>query len=171
MLPHSAKVLFRDRSRIEHGIGFAGGLAAGGAPNSTVDDEVRHMDPLRRQLPGHALRKAPQRELRHGEGSRLRIAFDAGRSAREKDRAMTMGDHSSSRFLPDQESSKRAYRERRLDVLRLEGDDGPPDPGPRVVDNDVRSRAEVGLHVMEKAGYLIGTGRVTGIRFAAKLQT
>src|SRR6267143_6528217 len=49
-----------------------------------VDDEVRDVDALGRQLPRHALREAAQRELPHRERRRFGVALDARGRAREE---------------------------------------------------------------------------------------
>src|SRR6188472_1738254 len=73
---------------IQHRVRPIGGLAARGAANAAVDDEMRDMNALRRQFARHALRQPAQRELAHREGIGLRIALDAGGRPGEQDRAM-----------------------------------------------------------------------------------
>ena len=59
--------------------------------DSAVDDDMRDVDALGRELARHALRESAQRELAHRERRRLREPLDAGRSAGEEHRACRSG--------------------------------------------------------------------------------
>src|ERR1700729_48777 len=76
LLQH-APIAGGDGIGIEHGIRPVRGLGARGAANAAVYDEMRDVNPLRRQFARHALRQSAQREFSHGERRRLRITLDA----------------------------------------------------------------------------------------------
>src|SRR6266446_8269210 len=64
-----------------------------------VDDEVRDVDSLRRELPRHALREAAQRELPHRERRRFGVALYARGRAGEEHGARPAGEHALRRAL------------------------------------------------------------------------
>src|SRR5215468_4091396 len=63
----------RDGVGIEHGVRPVGGFGPRCAADAAVDDEMRDMNALRRQLARHALRQSAERELAHRERRGLRI--------------------------------------------------------------------------------------------------
>ena len=99
---------------------------------------MRDVDGLRRELARHALRHPAQRELAHREGCGLGIAFDAGRSAGEKDRAGAFSEHTLHRALSDEEGTEGAYHQRPMDFVRIERREGTSGAGAGVIDHDVR---------------------------------
>src|SRR5581483_6597066 len=72
LLQH-APVAERDRIRIEKRIRPVGGVCARGAADAAINDEMRDVKALRRQLALHALREPAQREFSHRERCRLRV--------------------------------------------------------------------------------------------------
>src|SRR5204863_4621433 len=102
-----------------------------------VDDEMRDVDALRRQLARHALREAAQREFAHREGRRIRVALHARRGAGEENRARAAPQHAPCRRLADEKSSEGADRQRALDFLRLDPGNRPARAVARVVDDQV----------------------------------
>src|SRR5579859_6855995 len=96
--PRAARLVEHVQVRGGDGVGLehrlqARGRFAAGARDRAVDHEVLDVDALRRELAGEALREAAQRELRHREGRRLRVALDARRGAGEEDRAEAARQH------------------------------------------------------------------------------
>src|SRR5947208_9655850 len=67
-----------DRIGIERAVRTLGRIRPARASDTTVDHDVRDMDPLWRKLARHALGKSAERELAHREGRRLGIALHPG---------------------------------------------------------------------------------------------
>src|SRR5207237_8609744 len=83
-LPKDVEIVRGNRIRIEHGIGFVRRFNTPGIADHTINDEMRHVDALRRKLAHHTLRQSAERELAHREGRRLRITLDARGGAGEE---------------------------------------------------------------------------------------
>src|SRR5712691_6156124 len=79
VLAVDVEIGLRDRLRLEHAVGAApvGARIAARSLDAAIDDEMRDMDVLRRQLARHALGEAAQTELAHRERCRVGIALDA----------------------------------------------------------------------------------------------
>src|SRR3954470_15143351 len=88
--------------------------------DAAVDDEMRDVDVLRRELARHALRQAAQGELPHRERRRLGVALDAGRGTGEEDGAGAARQHALGCGLCDEEAGEGRDVERLLHLLRLE---------------------------------------------------
>src|SRR5256885_12814350 len=69
VLAVQVQVVLRDLVGVEHPVraAFARSRIARAPGDPAVDDEVRDVDTLRRELARHALREAAQRELPHRE--------------------------------------------------------------------------------------------------------
>ena len=89
--PQTCQIGRGDRIGIERAIGLVRRLGPRRTADPAVDDEMRHVDALRRQFARQALRQAAQRELAHREGRRVRIALHAGGRAGQQDRARPCG--------------------------------------------------------------------------------
>src|SRR5262244_2136708 len=81
-------------------VGFGDGVgievvvgAAAGRADGAIDDEMRDVDVLGRELARHALGQPAKRKLAHREGRRIGVALDAGRGAGEEDAAAAGGQH------------------------------------------------------------------------------
>src|SRR5258705_4787395 len=131
------------------------------ALDAAVDDDVRDMDPLRMQLPRHALREAAERELAHGERCRLRVALDAGRGPDERDATMLLRQHALDRLLTDQEAAEGRGHQGFLDLGRIELGDRPAGPIARIVDHDLRC-TERAIQVIEQFLYVSTLAGVAG---------
>ena len=133
--------------------GLSGSSLTSGAANPAVDDEVRDVDPLRREFAGQALRQSAQREFAHRERRRLRVAFDARRRTRQQDRAVPLGQHPCGGLLRDQKRAERGDLQRALDVGRYQLDEWPARARAGVVDDHVR-RAMLTIDVGEQSLHL-----------------
>src|SRR6266508_967166 len=82
------QVVLRDLVGEEHPVraALARPRVARAPRDPAVDDEVRDVDALGRELPRHALREAAQRELPHRERRRFGVALHARRGAGEENR-------------------------------------------------------------------------------------
>jgi len=118
---------------------------------------MRDVDTFRRELAGHALRQPAQRELAHGERSRLRIALHARRGAGEQDRAVRARQHAPHRLLGDREAAERGNGHRLFHLRGIEIDDRGADAMARVVDHGL-GRTDRCAHVGEQLHYLIAVG-------------
>src|SRR5689334_5363907 len=141
MLAMDGEIAGRDRVRFQECV-RAAILAAriAGLADAAIDHEMRDMDVLRCELARHALRQAAQPEFPHREGGREREAFDAGRSAREKDRAVAGFQHQPRGLLADEEAAIAADHDRVLHLVGLELGDRAARPPARVVDNEIGRR-------------------------------
>src|SRR5271165_2362918 len=119
-LRDEVKIGLRDRLGIEHAVGLVGGLRSARAADAAVDHHMGDVDAGGRKLARHALGKPAQRELAHGEGRRLCIAFHARGRAGEDDGAALVRQHAPRRLLPDQKGAVGGDRERLLDICRIE---------------------------------------------------
>src|SRR4051812_28761041 len=167
LLQH-APIAGGDGVGVEHRIRSVRRVLTGGAPDATIDHEMRDVNALRRQLARHALRKAAQRELAHRERRRLRVALDAGRGAGEQDRAMLVRQHALRRLLCHQEAPESGHRHRLSNFCRHEIDEFSAGPAARVVDHEI-GRADFALDQAEQSLDLFRIGGVTGIGASAGL--
>ena len=120
-----------------------------------------HVNALRLEFAGHALREPAQGELAHREGRRLRIALHARGRSGEEDHAFAFRQHPAGSLLRHQEAAECRHRQCLFDLRGNEFGEGPAGPIARVVDDGVR--------VAERCGYIgieprdrIGFGGVTG---------
>ncbi len=139
--------------------GWSGGSMPARRADAAVDDDMRDMDALRRQLARHRLRQPAQRELAHGERRRLRIALHAGRGAGQEHRAVPMRQHAPHRRLRDQESAEGGDGNRLLDLGRIEIDQRPARAIAGIVDDDVRR----GLGGVERGKHGLDVGALRGV--------
>src|SRR2546421_7496080 len=133
------QVVLRDLVGEEHPVraALARSSIARATRDPAVDDEVRDVDALGRQLPRHALREATQRELSHRERRRFRVAFYARGSAGEENGTRAAGEHALRRALSYEKPRIARHPDRALDLFRVESDEGPAHAVARVVDHEL----------------------------------
>jgi len=94
-----------NRVRVERAVGPVRRVRTLRGADRAVDDEVRHVYPMRPELARGALRQPSQGEFTHGESRGLREAFDARGRAGEQDRAAPERQHAFRRLLGDEKAA------------------------------------------------------------------
>jgi hypothetical protein len=123
---------------------------------------MRDMDVLGRELQGHALRQATQRELAHGEGRGLGIALHAGRSAGEEDAAFASPEHPLGRFARHQKPAIGGDAQRFLHLSRNQLGEGPARAVAGVIDRE-GGRSQVPVERAEQRrdrGFVAGVAAI-----------
>ncbi len=110
-----------------------------------IDHQMGHVNVLRSELAGQALRHRPQPEFRAGEGGVARPAAQAGGRSGEQDRAAAAREHLPCRLPPGQEAGIAGHLPYLAEHALGRLQDGEIDVGADVEDADLERCGAIGL--------------------------